>query len=299
MNRSISRSRNEITVNLEGGVGNQLFQYFAGLYAAKNLNVPLKLNLSRVINNRHSGFNILEFNLPGSPIVELKTNLPDWDSRISRKLRNLSAPFLGHSRHIYSNGIGYDGQIDLIRNGDVISGYFQSWKFAQQLINNGVDIHGMLPLNPTHEYLDLKSEAEEKRPVVVHIRRGDYLGHNERFGLLSREYYLNALNRFREKSNGEIWVFSDEFSSAQEIFGVRNRRLRYMSETSMWHPIHVMKVMSSASTNIIANSTFSWWSAFLNKEVTNVIVPNPWFKSLMPLHLLIPDSWESNSAIWL
>ena len=125
--------------------------------------------------------------------------------------------------------------------------------------------------------------------VSIHVRRGDYLKHKnlQTHGLCSLDYYKKAIDYLLDqKSNLNFFVFSDDLEWCKNNFDfVQNI---FYCEGS---PIEDFILMSSCKYNIIANSSFSWWSAFLNQNQNKIIIyPNNWFVN-NDLKIYTPEDW--------
>lgn len=149
-------------------------------------------------------------------------------------------------------------------------GYFQSEKYFKGIEDQ---------IRNDFIFLDeIRDSCEEaisniERPISLHIRRGDYLNKNEIYYNLELDYYENALNKF--DSNRNVIIFSDdvEWCKNQDIFS----NDRFLISDNLDKKID-MCLMSLCSDFIIANSTFSWWGAWLANR-GKVIAPKKWFKS--------------------
>ncbi len=194
---------------------------------------------------------------------------------------------------VFSSDVGYSElkrQVNLERVfNPFLIGYFQSFVWPESVQNQ------LRLLKINHEGPDLHSlrrEAESLAPVVVHIRRGDYKGQTT-FGLLSEQYYRSAIDIIdRSHSCDPIWVFSDDVNEARKVLSwLPSGRVKYISDVDGQSAASLM-AMRLGSAYIIANSTFSWWGAFLS-ETKNplVIAPDPWFIGQKEPRLLTPKSW--------
>lgn len=151
-----------------------------------------------------------------------------------------------------------------------ISGYFQSEKYFKNIAD---DIKNEFTFKK--EYYDLCETIKPimKNPIALHIRRGDFLINSGNHYNLSLNYYENALKQF--DSDRQVIIFSDdcEWCKSQELF-VNDRFL--VSETN--NSYIDLCLMTMCSDYIIANSTFSWWGAWLSQNLNKtVIYPNKWF----------------------
>jgi len=147
----------------------------------------------------------------------------------------------------------------------------------------------------------LRIEAQESLPLVLHFRRGDYYSLSQDFGLLAPNYYRVAVEKMVRVYPGKpIWVYSDDFSAAKrdlaDFLGEFN--VRFMEETERMKAIEVLVLMSIASGHIIANSSFSWWSANLSSNSSMVLAPDPWFRKRNPPLDLIPNQWGLLTSEW-
>jgi hypothetical protein len=173
----------------------------------------------------------------------------------------------------------------------VVLGYCQSYKFhssidsLRKLFRCQSSVSDRIGFSPTEL-------ANTEVPLVVHIRRGDYKGQTT-FGLLSEQYYRSAIDIInRSHSCDPIWVFSDDVNEARKVLSwLPSGRVKYISDVDGQSAASLM-AMRLGSAYIIANSTFSWWGAFLS-ETKNplVIAPDPWFIGQKEPRLLTPKSW--------
>jgi hypothetical protein len=130
------------------------------------------------------------------------------------------------------------------------------------------------------------------KPLVVHIRLTDY--RNEPlFGIPSREYYGNAISQQMRKGNfNKIWLFSDEPDSAQQYIPeeFQSQVVNISAENS--GTVDTFEAMRLGKGFVIANSSFSWWGAYLaNDKNAPIVYPNPWFSGMPNPRLLCPPSW--------
>lgn len=118
--------------------------------------------------------------------------------------------------------------------------------------------------------------------VAIHVRRGDYDGkyHN----LLAEQYYHRAMEIMRERGHSRFVVFSDNTAEAERITGARAIECN--------DPMMALRMMSGYAGHIIANSSFSWWSAWLAGS-TDVIAPSQWVGHIARLDTsdIVPDRW--------
>lgn len=283
-----------ITVRLLGGLGNQLFGYFAGAALAAHRGVPLRLDTSWT---RHGltdhGIEILRFDLPGDWTAEEGpwTNLVGPGTLPARVLGTFlrEIPALRRALHVHeAPGVGDDPALFQQPPGTRLRGYFQSWSIVDRAVRSGYPRRPMLKRSSPW-LVDVIARAEQLRPIIVHVRRGDY-AHVPEFGLLGPAYYERAIDLVRSRGlAGPLWLFSDEPQVARQALG------RYAGEAEIIQspegPATELLAMSHGGGHVIANSTFSWWGAWMNEPGTPVVAPDPWFLDGPRVEGLIPPSW--------
>jgi hypothetical protein len=136
---------------------------------------------------------------------------------------------------------------------------------------------------------------EESESVSIHVRRGDYVNNpkvNEYHGSLQSDYYLKAIEVINNKvSDSKFYIFSDDIEWVRDnMFGDLNAV--FVKTTSDEEDMYLM---SKCKHNIIANSSFSWWGAYLNSNESKLVVaPVQWFKNAEMNEKtldLVPTNW--------
>ena len=302
-------------ISLAGGLGNQLFQLAAGLYFQTNSDVVLVDCFGAPRKNSEHRPELLSFVLPPTVtyrkikhnnLITMRT--VNWVLRMSLNENPVSRILLAPIRFLSSfatsktlkkivlvktsNGVGYFGKFRA-HKGQLLVGYFQSYIWASQkkVYEKLMELE---PLESNPAFETLVAIAKAKRPIVLHIRRGDYRQEND-IGLVGRDYYLAALSLLSKNIiTDEVWVFSDEPDAAREILSTDSQfKFRFVTETQESAAL-TFQLMRYGSAYIIANSTFSWWSAFLRFDKdASVIAPNPWFLNAKEPSELVPKNWIS------
>lgn len=306
----LSRHRG-VTVRLVGGLGNQLFGYFAGACLASHLRVPLTLD---VRYTRHGatdhGISILQFDLPGIwrlPKVGRGAEERGSDTKkalhlnpLHRKAVSALRILQGRMRqvqdgkHLFrSKYVGYEPALLTLSPGAIVEGYFQSWKHVQCAVFSGY------PLRPNLRRRapwldDMWALAHVDKPLAIHVRRGDY-ARTPGFNLLGPAYYEPAIEMMRDLGvAGPIWLFTDGGENARLALGRFGGQARLVSQDR--NAANEMLAMSRARAVIMANSTFSWWGAWMAGRDIPVIAPSPWFVSGPPVADLLPPWWMTLSV---
>jgi len=297
-------------VSLTGGLGNQLFQMFAGLFFEKN-QVRLTSNFGSP-RETYGRIDLFHFELP--PRIELMPS--EEKGKLAQKVGGLairrgllpnslerscfSEFILNSAMNVYfssklrervkvfsSTEVGLSSSAP--DSNDLIFGYFQTYKYYQALSHSDRIISLQIK---TRKFLELKDVVEKDRPVIVHIRLGDYTK-EKHFGTLSASYYSRALKRLGiESSNSPIWVFSDDPKNALNFLpNELNNRFFVVPDKDL-SPAETLELMRYGSAYVIANSSFSWWGATLSHtNNSRVVAPDKWFAGMQDPQELLPSNW--------
>ena len=280
---------------LMGGVGNQLFGYFAALSFAIENSGPVILDLSEIKYGMTQHNSSIE-----SFALELPVLHPKRSKNFKRVSRLLIKLFGLVSRKFtfQPNEVGYIPNLERI-NASRISGYFQTWKYFDYVKQSG-NFNQLKLLNPSDWYLELSARAIATKPIMMHIRRGDYLKLENSIGVLSDSYFEKALSLLPiEIQKKEIWIFTDSPDAIQEIvYRPIFSSAQIIIPPSGADPSESLMLMSLGCANIISNSTFSWWGAFLNSYSKITVAPSKWFKGLADPRDLIPTEWLKCESEW-
>jgi hypothetical protein len=295
-----------LTIELVGGLGNQLFGFFAGVYWAKLNNGNVKFIRSSQEN--HSSkirSSILDFDLPSQDFMA--------NTRVTRLMsegRELITDFrktLGRGHPVlssiwavphYSQNSGFDSELEHLPPGTKVKGYFQTHRYWSELQSQDA-IRGFSLREPSNWFLTHLQKAEEERPIMLHIRRGDYKSHSSSIGLLGEKYFMSALEIAKDIApHSSVWLFTDEPNGFDSEFLDGQAKYCFKPHPpSGTNAAEVMLLMSKGAVNITSNSTFSWWASTLGKA-QRVIAPSKWFKSGDDPADLIPSDWMRVKSYW-
>lgn len=296
---SSKRSTREIiSTKVVGGIGNQLFCYFAGYSLARKLDYQLVIDVSDIRQGRSKhGVSIESFNLPGLFISPNERQFYMHLKRMVRYSRRVLPLELRLNSNYHSKVIGYDSRLDEINGPIKLSGYFQTFRYFEKVSNE------ILPLQLRTEsewFKSTLSELENSDFISIHIRRGDYEKLSQIYGLLDKSYYQRAIQKLEDLSiNGRFVIFSDDIDRAREVlFGVVPENTYWINAPKNVSPVESLVLMSHATANIIANSTYSWWGAALNAKNSAVIAPSKWFRNMDDPQDLYPPRWYLIESSW-
>lgn len=219
--------------------------------------------------------------------------LSEWGT--SAVASALLARHCGLGRRLrYANGIGYDPSVAFQGPNDLWLGFFQTWRYTSD-IDMKILLGGPSPKSNCQWFDHMKQQARKLRPLVVHVRLGDYTT-IPGVGIPDLAYYTRAIGQaVRQVDPGSIWLFSDDPHGAvalvpPKVQGLDIQVIEPPRECS--HPATVMSVMSMATGFVLANSTFGYWAARLSEcPGANIFVPDPWFLNWPEIRDLIPDDW--------
>ncbi|WP_080969101.1 alpha-1,2-fucosyltransferase [Chromobacterium violaceum] len=281
-----------ILIQLAGGLGNQLFQYAFGRALAIESGVDLYLDTRRLETDQiHTGYCLNNFNISASLLDEKQhQEFPAWKISLSRKIKLLSRAFF----NIYHEKSNKHSQIPMHRKlGTFYIGYWQSEKYFKahsETISRELEIITPISLDSQK----IIAQMEGVNSVSLHIRRGDYTSNaiaKKIYHYLDEEYYFNAMDLMRQKlNNPTFFIFSDDIESAKQMIRLQEN-VFYVSDSNTT-AIDELNLMTNCKNHIIANSTFSWWGAWLGKNKNKIVVaPKSWFKTDLNSADIIPDEW--------
>ena len=263
-----------IITKLQGGLANQLFQWAYGKSLSIKYNTPLYLDLS--IYKNQFGITKRDFSLNKFPNLSYNIlpdmNISNWSNEKNKKnILKLNDNF-HYSKLDYKEDSHY-----------YLDGYWQSEKYF-------IEIEDIIRecLKPNESIITkLKEKYSTENSVSIHIRRTDYVTSNGYHPVQSIEYYKNGLNIIKDYN--KILVFSDDINWCKT-----NLQFDNMIFVEGNDDIEDLWLMSLCQNNIIANSSFSWWGAWLNNNIDKKVVsPNNWFGSQVNLDTsdIILERW--------
>ena len=267
-----------IIARVRGGLGNQLFQYAAAKALAVQHNTQLKLDLYYFTKHPYRTFDLDKFKLPleiaARSEVHRFTGSNPLIRYINKRENYLHCPKVAVQPHYhyYEDFFKLPGHIYL-------SGYWQSEKYFTPVRDSMRQwVEPREPLDPKSQ--ELASEMTRCESVSLHVRRGDYNAatYNSFFGGLTESYYKRAVTRIlQEVPDARFFVFSDDIEWCKNNLPIPDAL--YADHNKGHDSYKDLYLMSCCRHNIIANSSFSWWGAWLNKNPDKkVIAPARWFQ---------------------
>lgn len=289
-----------IVMRIKGGLGNQLFQYAAAYAIAHRLNQPFVFNpcFTKAMTARKVKFDNL--NTDVSTLVKSE-ELPfrirviqnHYINKICRLLQ-ITQIKCGNFLYFLEPRDTVMPEFDFVNAENIyIDGYYQSERYfakhRDELIKQFTPNY-----EPEYEYLDALRQINECMSVAVHIRRGDFKGDNRflhkdpHHYLLEADYYRKAMDYLTKKvKNPEFFFFSDDMEWVKECFG-QQENFHFMCIKTQHGDIDDLMLMKNCNHIITANSTFSWWAAWLNEHDDAIrVVPQKNYGNVD----MIPSGW--------
>jgi len=289
----------KIIIRLLGGIGNQFFQYAVGRSLAIRHKGELLLDDS-LLRQRRFGVTPRDYELGVYNIRARKLN-PDEASYLQYLVRR---PF----RYLYTAGLKksnftyyrephfeYDSRLHQLAGDLILEGYWQSERYFSDIANEirrELQPINLLDVN-AQEYL---SQILRENSVGLHVRRGDYISNStvvKNHVICDLAYYKRAVSVVAEwVKNPVFFVFTDDPAWVTKKFRI-DFPMVLVSRLNTWPAYDDLRLMSNCAHNIIANSSFSWWGAWLNSNPKKIVVaPFRWFRAGKNTQDLIPPEWN-------
>lgn len=291
-----------VIVRLIGGLGNQMFQYAAGRRAAYVNNSCLKLDITGYDNQEgmtkreyllHS-FNIKEDFATLDEIQKLKGLNGNIFFRYLLKLNKRIIPYYKQS-YVKQKYFYFDPNILKVGKNTYLEGYWPSEKYFKD-IKDIIKKEFTFKDKPNSENKKIIKEIQNSLSVSIHIRRGDYVNDQKTkqyHGICGLNYYHKAISIITKKiASPHFFVFSDDPQWTKE--NIKSKQpMTFITHNFPKKDYEDLRLMSSCQHNITANSSFSWWGAWLNQNPDKIVIaPKRWFRDpTINTDDLIPKSW--------
>jgi hypothetical protein len=301
-----------ITVAVMGGLGNQMFQYAAAKALAERHGVGVVIDVEPVGRDRKRSYMLDRLQVPERPIARDE----DYSAALRAMAAHTALTWRGRAARLMVRlGLGRPPQLpntyselhfhfdpNFFNQGPKLRlyGYFQSELYFAPIADT---IRRLFqprePLGPAAEEI-ARQIAGATLPVSVHVRRGDYLKASvgSVHGILEAGYYARALRLMAGALGADmtLFVFSDDPAAAEAVIATVPGHRTVIVRGDPDRPWEDMALMARCRHHIVANSSFSWWGAWLNPSADKVVIgPRLWFapEALRRYNLcdLCPPSW--------
>ncbi|MDR1881570.1 MAG: alpha-1,2-fucosyltransferase [Prevotella sp.] len=288
-----------VTVLLSGGLGNQMFQYAAAKSLAARLNTSFSVDMYTFTKKTRAttrSYGLDTFNIGNI----------SRSSSLKAKLVTKARPFIQKHREFFQRfgiltdtyAILYQPVFETISGNIILSGYFQNERYFKGISGDlGEDFSFKPPL--AGKNLEIATELGKNQSVAIHIRRGDYLDVNSQsnFITLDKAYYERAIKHIINRVDTPVfYVFSEDFDWIKGNLDFGDFPVAFIDWNKGKDSYIDMQLMSLCKHNIIANSSFSWWGAWLNACPDKIVIaPGQWFRDEYKNVLLddfFPQGWN-------
>jgi len=282
-----------IIVNLKGGLGNQMFQYAFGRKLSLKNDDELKLETAGLMSANKIGDIYRPFSLSQFKIKK-QIATPDEVRKLKYPYGILSKALRWFNFKILKKTHTQFEPHAMKKTGDIfLDGYWQSPEYFEDIRETLLEEFTLEEPGETY-FKDMANKIKGTESVSIHVRRGDYANNPQvlkEFGICSKEYYQNAVNKIAKKcASPTYFVFSDDIDWVKSNLDL-NEKVEFVSNPSLTDAQELI-LMSTCEHNIIANSTFSWWAAWLNQNIEKMVIsPTPWFNNTSYDSTLIPKTW--------
>lgn len=283
-----------VAVNIYGGLGNQLFQYAFGKSLAILKNEDLYVDSSPFENYDLRNFQLDKFNVSYKQSTFNKLGIYNINNKyklhalrlINKYLKFFSNIFFEKELWVFDDSVFNSKSFLYI-------GYWQSFKYFENI--RELLLHEFtLKSSIGTSNLDILSKITSSNSISLHVRRGDYVAtsSNHKISVCSIAYYEEAIKiMINEIKDPVFFIFSDDIEWVKLNLNLTSLTCEYVDNNHN-NPEFDLELMKNCKHNIIANSTFSWWGAWLNPTIgKKVIAPNVWMYGLPVSKDLVPSDW--------
>ena len=278
-------------VRVIGGLGNQMFQYALYLSLLEK-GFDVKIDITQLLNYKlHNGYELEQ-------IFNTKPNIADYKDvrRISRITNNFLAYRIKRkllppkpTEYIEKEYSIFDPQVFRCLHDTYFEGHWQNEKYFSDIRPKIIE-NFTFKLNVDNQNRNIIRQIKNSNSISIHVRRGDYVGHSYLSEICTAEYYKKAISTICNKiKDPEFFIFSDDIEWCKEQFGTAHTN--FINWNTGKGSYIDMYLMSLCKHNIIANSSFSWWGAWLNINQSKIIIcPKRWNTRDVKFDIA-PENW--------
>lgn len=286
-----------VIIKLQGGLGNQMFQYAIGKNLEQRNNTDFKLDVTAFKDDPQREYALGCFNVVQKFATQKEiSNFLKYRTRKGRIWFWYNRLIADKTRYVQERQFNFDPMIFTLKKPVYLDGYWQTERYFKE-IEGVIRKDFTLKNKPSFETENWIEKVAKYNSISIHIRRGDYVHNpktNQFHGVCSSEYYNDAINLISQKIDEPVFfIFSDDVDWVKENFKI-GHPVFYVSN-KMIPDYEELHIMSKCKNNIIANSSFSWWGAWLNENPRKIVIaPKKWFVTKkMNTVDLIPENWQT------
>ena len=281
-----------IAVKVQGGLGNQMFQY-ALYYSMKKKGIDAYLDTKTFFFNNTRDFlayhlDIFDVHFEEMPKGVFPKFIRDENNLIHKVIRRF--PYFP-AYYGEKETSKFDPKVFSLKGNKYLEGYWQSSKYFEDYLDELRTV-----FTYKGEFVDsnakYRNEMINSDSVSIHIRRGDYLKLPQYQNICSEDYYLRAINYIKAKVQSPVFfVFTNDIEWSKQFFSEKIESIKFVTGNDVQHSYMDMILMSYCRHHVIANSSFSWWGSMLSHDNTNgiTIAPQKWINNAPT-----PDIWHSS-----
>lgn len=286
-----------IKLILSGGLGNQMFEYAAGRALSMRYDTDLFVDLYLLQKKTKAtirSYELSVFNIeaPISQSILNKIAVKVFGAIRSKTIGHLFLDKFSIFRD--EKAQNYDKRFELLSKNTTLFGYFQNENYFKGISEQlKVDFTFRSPLSGENDKIRYK--IEQMTSVSIHIRRGDYINNNSNLPVLDLSYYKRAIEYITSQiDNPYFFIFSDGIEWVKTNLDLSKLNHEFIDWNTNEDSYRDMHLMSLCKHNIIANSSFSWWAAWLNNNPSKLVVaPQKWYKGDTGIYPdgFLPKKW--------
>ena len=288
-----------VIVKLQGGLGNQMFQYAAGRALAEKHGTTLKLDLTALKDRSRQDIVLREFDLDIFTKLHCEIATKEESEKLTRPfkidfLNKVVRRLPGTPTHFVETSYAYQEKYESLRSDVYLEGYWQSEKYFKSIENLIRSDFSFDALTVGDNEL-LKKRIRETDSVCLNVRRGDFVTLSANtLGFVGLEYYHQAIEHIgRSVKKPHYYVFSDEIDWCRENLHFQ-QEVTFVDHSSAGPKFaDYLQLMSSCKHFIIPNSSFAWWAAWLSENPDKIVIsPLKYFaNSAFDSSDIAPPSW--------
>ncbi|KKQ86157.1 MAG: Glycosyl transferase family 11 [Candidatus Woesebacteria bacterium GW2011_GWB1_38_8] len=284
-----------IIAELCGGLGNQMFQYANAQTISIRNNTPLKLLYVRNKGDTPREYSLGHFAIKAEKISGISELLiyhsfkPAIFSQILRKI------FYSKFTVRIEGSETWKAGISIFKDNIYLRGFWQSERYFKDI--SSILRSELVPKEQiSKQSIKILKQILNTQSVSIHVRRGDYFSDSKVKAIhntYSKEYYHKAVEYIKGKVKRPVfYIFSDDLRWCEKNLKIENKII-YVKGNGVKKDYLDLWLMSKCKHNIITNSSFSWWGAWLNRNVNKIVIaPKKWFRNSSVSSVnIVPNIW--------
>jgi Glycosyl transferase family 11 len=290
-------------VKLQGGLGNQMFQYALGRSLSLQLNTSLQLDLSFLLNRGRNEKHVFrDYELDIFNLDVKFANLKEKNNYICPYPSNPELAFWKLRKRVFKYNyyaekkFSFDPEVISLKGNIYLDGYWQTPKYFDK-VKDIILADFSFKEDMSDNFKNIADEIRDSNSICLQVRRGDYVSNPETsqfHGVKEIDYFDDAISHIsRTIEDMRIYVFSDDIHWCMENIKFKFSTTFIEHEYPNGKAEEYFRLMGLCRHFIISNSTFGWWAAWLSQNQNKIVIaPKKWFKdSTINTSDLIPDNW--------